>query len=153
MMSQVLFDTPIYNPTLWVIAAIIFILAYNYLTKESWKNLPPGPPALPLIGSLPFLGWLDIREPLRKLARKYGDVFTIYLGPTRVVILNGYDAIWDAFVKHANVFSGRPNNYISKKLTKGHGKQREQKCVCCVCCVVCVCVGGRFVWVLCIVVI
>ena len=117
-----LFDVSIGNSPLWFIATILFILVYNYLMKQCWKNLPPGPPALPLIGSLPFLGSSDVREPLRVLASKYGDVFTIYLGLRRVVVLNGYDAIYDAFVKNAHAFSGRPKHYIFNKLGEGYGK-------------------------------
>ncbi|KAK2156658.1 hypothetical protein LSH36_208g04093 [Paralvinella palmiformis] len=114
-------DVSINNPQIWLVGIIVFILAYNYLTKESWKKLPPGPPALPLIGSLPFLGSSDIREPLRKLANKYGDVFTIYLGTRRVIVLNGYDVIYDAFVKNGQVFSGRGNSFIFAELSGGYG--------------------------------
>ena len=114
MMWDILFDQ------MWLMGTIFFILAYNYITKESWKKLPPGPPALPLVGSLPFLG-SGVREPLRKMARKYGDVFTVYLGPQRVVVLNEYDATYDAFVKHAHTFTGRPKNYIFDCLSDGYG--------------------------------
>ena len=115
-------DPSVSNPQVWLIGTIVFIVAYNYLRKEPWKRLPPGPPALPLVGSLPFLGSSDIREPLRKMAKKYGDVFTIYLGPQRVIVLNGYDVIHDAFVKLAHVFSGRPNTFIFTELLEKCGK-------------------------------
>ena len=97
------------------------MLAYNYLTKQQWKNLPPGPPALPLVGSMPFLG-ADIRAPLLKMAKKYGNVFSIYMGSTRVVVLSGYDVIRDAFAKSGHAFSGRPNSFIVEHFTKGYGK-------------------------------
>ena len=37
--------------------------------KKKYAQLPPGPPNLPLVGSLPFLG-KDIQEPLRQMAQK-----------------------------------------------------------------------------------
>ena len=37
--------------------------------KKKHVQLPPGPPNLPLVGSLPFLG-KDIQEPLRQMALK-----------------------------------------------------------------------------------
>ena len=117
-------DLSISNPQVWLIGIIVFFLTYNYLTKESWKRLPPGPPALPLIGSLPFLGSSDIRDPLRKLASKYGDVFTIYLGARRAVVLDKYEVIHDAFVKNFQVFSGRPNIFTIKTTTGGYGKAK-----------------------------
>ena len=68
-------------PTLVVCSIVVclYVAVFNYYKKRSWEGLPPGPPALPLLGSLPFLGQ-DLREPLREMGKKYGDVFTIYLG-------------------------------------------------------------------------
>ncbi|XP_078574207.1 cytochrome P450 2U1-like [Branchiostoma floridae x Branchiostoma japonicum] len=43
-----------------------------------------------------------------KLSKKYGDVFTVYFGPRRVVVLYGYAAIHEALVKNAENFSSRP---------------------------------------------
>ena len=122
-MDVVEIDPSINNPQIWLIGIIVFILAYNYLTKESWKRLPPGPPSLPLIGSFPFLGSSDICESLRKLARKYGDVFTVYFGTRRVVVLDRYEVIYDVFVKNAQFFSGRPNTFTFTEVTGGYGKE------------------------------
>ena len=113
-------DISVSIPLIWLSSLIVLILCYNYLVKEPWINLPPGPPALPLIGSLPFLG-LDIREPLRRMSSRYGDVFTIYLGSKRVVVLNGYDVIKEAFVINERVFSGRPPIYLLRQITDGYG--------------------------------
>ena len=105
-----------------LVAFVVFVVAYNYVVKESWKRLPPGPPVMPLLGSLPFLGFdPDIREPLIKMARKYGDVFTIYMGMRRVVVLNGYEAIKEAFVRKGHAFSGRPDVYFITGITEGYG--------------------------------
>ncbi|XP_078617518.1 cytochrome P450 2F3-like [Branchiostoma floridae x Branchiostoma japonicum] len=46
-------------------------------------------------------------------AKKYGDVFTVYFGPTRAVVLNGYAAIHEALVKNAENFSSRPPSLAS----------------------------------------
>ena len=125
-------------PQMWLITITVFLFCYNYFAKESWKRLPPGPLTLPLIGSLPFLG-LDIREPLRKMAAKYGDVYTIYLGSRRVVVLNGYDVIKEAFVKNGNVFSGRAPVFFVTLVTEGYGKACTQSRAYLLVCV-CVCV-------------
>ncbi|XP_060706644.1 cytochrome P450 2K1-like [Hemiscyllium ocellatum] len=42
------------------------------------------------------------------LAEKYGNVFSVELGPLKAVVLTGYDAVKDALVNHADQFSGRP---------------------------------------------
>jgi len=123
------FDVSATNVQVWLLCTVAFLLAYNYFTKESWRKLPPGPPAFPLVGSLPFLG-KDIREPLRKMSAKYGDVFTIYLGYRRVVILNGYDVIREAFAKHGHRFSGRPLIYMITGVMDGYGKDQYRSRVC-----------------------
>ena len=114
------------NPGTLLVAGVVFVLAYNYVVKESWKNLPPGPPAIPLLGSLPFLGFdSDFREPLVKMAKKYGDVFTFYMGMRRVVVLNGYDAIREAFVMNSHAFSGRPDLFFVTDINEGYGKFQD----------------------------
>ena len=107
----------------FIIFTILFLLFYIYLhSGDKASKLPPGPPALPILGSLPYLG-TDSREPLRQMTRKYGDVFTVYLGSKPAVVLNSYDAIKEAFVKNAHAFSGRPQDmYIFKELMQGIGK-------------------------------
>ena len=56
------------------------------------------------------------------MAAKYGDVFTLYMGLRRVVVLSGYNAIKDAFVRHGHVFSGRPPVYFITGITNGYGE-------------------------------
>ncbi len=103
-----------------VLMAILFII-YEYVRKDSNSYLPPGPFSLPIVGTLPWLGQ-DLRKPLEKMKRKYGDIFIIYLGSTRVVMLNSYEIIKEAFVKHGNSFTGRPQDlFFIKYITKGNG--------------------------------
>ena len=85
-----------------------FFILFNFISKESWEGFPPGPPNLPLIGSLPFLGGADMREPLRRMREKYGDVFTVYVGVQRMVVLASYAAIKEALVIRGHAFAGRP---------------------------------------------
>jgi hypothetical protein len=46
------------------------ILVFFYVRRRP-KNYPPGPPNLPIIGSIPFLGQ-DMRKNITKLHQKYG---------------------------------------------------------------------------------
>ena len=42
------------------------------------------------------------------MAAKYGDVFMLYVGPERVLVLNGYATIKDAFLgDQSKSFDGR----------------------------------------------
>ncbi|XP_074874024.1 cytochrome P450 2G1-like [Carettochelys insculpta] len=44
---------------------------------------------------------------LPQLRKKYGPVFTVHLGPRRVVVLWGYDAVKEALEDLADNFGGR----------------------------------------------
>ncbi|XP_008064117.1 cytochrome P450 2B6, partial [Carlito syrichta] len=52
---------------------------------------------------------------------KYGDVFTVYLGPRPVVMLCGVEAIREALVDQADAFSGRGIIAIVDSVFQGYG--------------------------------
>ena len=66
--------------------------AYWFLSKFRKHNkFPPGPPKLPILGSLPFLGTQgSFLHTMKHLAGKYGPVVGLYLGSTPVVIISDY---------------------------------------------------------------
>ncbi|XP_043566992.1 cytochrome P450 2K6-like [Chiloscyllium plagiosum] len=56
-----------------------------------------------------------------KLSEKYGEVFSIKLGPTTAVVLTGYEAVRDALVNNADEFGERAHIPIFEVVSKGHG--------------------------------
>uniref|UniRef100_A0A452FU57 Cytochrome P450 family 2 subfamily B member 6 n=1 Tax=Capra hircus TaxID=9925 RepID=A0A452FU57_CAPHI len=81
-------------------------------------HLPPGPRPLPFLGNLLQM---DRKGLLKSFLRKYGDVFTVYLGPRPVVIICGTEAIREALVDQAEVFSGRAKIAVVDPVVQGHG--------------------------------
>ena len=57
-----------------------------------------------------------------QLREKYGDVFTVYLGPRPVVMLCGIEAIREALVDQAEAFSGRGRVSAVEQIFQGYGK-------------------------------
>uniref|UniRef100_A0A8C8Y4A7 Unspecific monooxygenase n=1 Tax=Panthera leo TaxID=9689 RepID=A0A8C8Y4A7_PANLE len=55
------------------------------------------------------------------LREKYGDVFTVYLGPRPVVMLCGIEAIREALVDQAEAFSGRGRVSTVEQIFQGYG--------------------------------
>ena len=53
----------------------------------------------------------------KKLSQKYGDIFSIFIGQTLVVVLNSYEIIKEAFAK--TEFAGRPGNFSGTFFQKG----------------------------------
>lgn len=58
-----------------------------------------------------------------QLSQRYGPVFTIHLGPRRVVVLYGYDAVKEALVDQAEEFSGRGEQATYNTLFKDYGEE------------------------------
>ncbi|XP_078617917.1 steroid 17-alpha-hydroxylase/17,20 lyase-like [Branchiostoma floridae x Branchiostoma japonicum] len=82
-----------------------------------WR-MPPGPFYWPIIGNITMFGgrtYLTFID----LAKKYGDVFSLKLGMTDVVVLNSLDAVKEALVKKSADFGGRPKTLTSDIVTEG----------------------------------
>ncbi|XP_063298141.1 cytochrome P450 2K1-like isoform X2 [Pelobates fuscus] len=112
------------DPVSVLLSIIVFLFLLNtfYDRKgNNYKNFPPGPKPLPIIGNLHIL---DKRKPFQtfqKLAEEYGSVFSFHMGMKKVVVLCGYDAVKDALVNHAEEFSDRSFIPIFHDASKGHG--------------------------------
>ncbi|XP_078510815.1 cytochrome P450 2F3-like [Lissotriton helveticus] len=92
-----------------LLAAVLALLLFAVLLS-SWKkkkHLPPGPAPWPLLGNMHQINKSAPYETLMEFGQKYGDVFTIYLGPHPAVVLFGYNALKDALLGQADDFSGR----------------------------------------------
>ncbi|BFZ07127.1 hypothetical protein BsWGS_10166 [Bradybaena similaris] len=89
-----------------LIAVIICLVVYLWFNTKGSK-LPPYPRRpLPIVGHLFYLE-RDSRTQFKKWRKQCGDIFSINICGSLVVVLNGYDVIREAFVKTADVFSDR----------------------------------------------
>ncbi|XP_014069581.2 cytochrome P450 2M1 [Salmo salar] len=105
-----------------ILAIVVIILLWKYMGKQSsYGHLPPGPSLIPLLGNLLQM---DLKQPDKsymELSKKYGSVFTVWLGPKPVVVVSGYQAIKEALVDQGEEFNGRANPAITLKLLNEHG--------------------------------
>ncbi|KAM6265769.1 cytochrome P450 2H1-like isoform 2-T4 [Porphyrio hochstetteri] len=108
--------------TVFLLVCISCLLLFATWRRVSQKEkLPPGPFTFPIIGNLLHLNPWNLPESLKQLSKKYGPVFTIHLGPQKVVVLYGYDAVKEALIDQADDFSGRGNLPLLKRLFQGTG--------------------------------
>ncbi|OWA51245.1 putative Cytochrome P450 2J2 [Hypsibius exemplaris] len=82
------------------------------------RNVPPGPWGIPYLGYLPFLG-PHPRNTFNRLGKKYGNIFSFYLGSRLAVVLNDHQAITAALQEQAEVFSGRAGGFVASYLRTG----------------------------------
>ncbi|KAL3875528.1 hypothetical protein ACJMK2_033472 [Sinanodonta woodiana] len=97
--------------------AILTLWIYK---RQGRAKLPPGPWHIPFIGNAWELASdPDLQKSLRRLHQQYGDVYRLYMGPKLAVVISGYEAIKEVFVKRGGEFSDRPdslyNNLIGEK--------------------------------------
>ncbi|XP_032870413.1 cytochrome P450 2C18-like isoform X1 [Amblyraja radiata] len=107
-----------------LLVALLSTLLTAWFLKSIWPQtgrLPPGPPALPIIGNL---FQLDIRAPhksLVKLSEQYGPVFTFWFSGYPAVVVCGTEAVREALVTHGHDFSGRYLFPILERISGGYG--------------------------------
>ncbi|KAI6686625.1 hypothetical protein NL676_032538 [Syzygium grande] len=84
---------------------LLLLSVKNFNNKR--KNLPPGPPSLPIIGNLHQLGHLP-HQSLWKLSRRYGPVMLIRLGGIPTVIVSSPGAAREVLKNHDLDCCSRP---------------------------------------------
>ena len=80
----------------------ICLLFYSHYNKR--KHLPPGPISVPFIGSL-IGGGLKLN---REEHYKYGDMYSIFLGQSTLIIINDMKRTKELF--NRDEFSGKSTN-------------------------------------------
>ncbi|XP_073442579.1 cytochrome P450 2C5-like [Dendrobates tinctorius] len=106
-----------------VLVSVVVILFLVNVFKNQKKsiNFPPGPMPLPIIGNMHVINTLKPQKSFTEMSKKYGPIFTVYLGAQRLVILCGYDTVKDALINHAEEFAGRPCTAMGSKISNEHG--------------------------------
>ncbi|XP_046935127.1 cytochrome P450 2A13-like isoform X1 [Lynx rufus] len=99
----------------------MMVLMSAWRQRKLWGKLPPGPTPLPLIGNYLQLNTKQLSDSFMKISERYGPVFTVHLGPRRIVVLCGHEAVKEALVDQAEEFSGRGGQATFDLLFKGYG--------------------------------
>ncbi|XP_073529227.1 cytochrome P450 2J5-like [Phyllobates terribilis] len=115
---------------------ILVLVVWKLINNRSVTHLyPPGPPSLPILGNLWTLRFKLHHDTLIQLAHVYGEIYTIWLGQTPVVVLNGYRAVKELLNSHSDDFLGRPilpffMDLMGEKgivLTSGHTWKQQRR--------------------------
>ncbi|XP_034366671.1 cytochrome P450 2B19 [Arvicanthis niloticus] len=109
-------------------ALLLLALAAGFLLffiiqsqPKTHGHLPPGPRPLPFLGNLLQMDRRGLLNSFLQLQEKYGDVFTVHLGPRPVVMLCSTDTIREALVDQAEAFSGRGTVAVLDPVIQGYG--------------------------------
>ncbi|NWR40743.1 CP2J2 protein, partial [Tachuris rubrigastra] len=102
-------------PTL-LIFLIVFLFVADYMKNRNPKNFPPTPIRLPFVGHLYLMDFKDPISSVKKLTKKYGDIFGMSMGSMKVVIVNGMRLVKEVLVNQGENFLERPEMPIDKDI-------------------------------------
>uniref|UniRef100_A0A667Y3Y1 Uncharacterized protein n=1 Tax=Myripristis murdjan TaxID=586833 RepID=A0A667Y3Y1_9TELE len=84
---------------------VLFLLIADYLKTRRPSSFPPGPWALPFVGNI-FT--VDFNRAHKTLTQTYGDVYSLRMGQTWMVVLNGFQIVKEALVTQGDSLADRP---------------------------------------------
>ncbi|KAJ8118527.1 hypothetical protein OPT61_g506 [Boeremia exigua] len=102
--------------TLYAIVAAVIIVFLHRLAKIGQRpaDYPPGPPTWPLIGNLHLMPKEKGHLQFQKWAQEYGPVYSLMLGTKVMIVLSSDQATKDLLDKRSNIYSSRPDMYLSR---------------------------------------
>ncbi|XP_069483780.1 cytochrome P450 2B1-like [Ambystoma mexicanum] len=111
-------ECPKVSSVLLAVAVLILVLELRRLWLPS-KRRPPGPAPLPFLGNV--FSDRDNVEFMIHMQKKYGDMSTIFLGRTPIILLNSYQVVKEALVQSALEFASRPSIPVLEWILHGLG--------------------------------
>ncbi|XP_024906416.1 cytochrome P450 2D14 isoform X1 [Pteropus alecto] len=106
-------------------AVAIFLLLVDLMYRRAcWAaRYPPGPMPLPGLGNLLQVNFRDMLCCVNQLRHRFGDVFSLQLAWTPVVVVNGLAAVREVLVNRSEDTADRPPMPIYKHLGFGPRSQ------------------------------
>ncbi|XP_070802349.1 cytochrome P450 2J5-like [Pituophis catenifer annectens] len=106
-----------------ILFVLLLALLILFFLRQLWtrRYLPPGPLALPLIGTLWANGFGLQGDVLLKHVKRYGNIYSMWIGPYHVVVLSGFRAVKEEMTRFSEEFSDRPDDPFLTALGKGRG--------------------------------
>ncbi|KIX09210.1 uncharacterized protein Z518_00289 [Rhinocladiella mackenziei CBS 650.93] len=103
------------TPAMLLAASVVILFAFLVelvSVTMRWKNAPPGPPTLPIIGNIHQIPKRDLHLQYQKWGRQYGPLFSLKLGSQNVVVLTNGQLIKKMVDKKSSNYSDRPKLYM-----------------------------------------
>ncbi|KAM8893197.1 cytochrome P450 2F2-like [Spinachia spinachia] len=104
-----------------ILLLICLVFIVIQLKSRRPKNFPPGPPVWPILGNILDLSLENPLKDFERLRKTYGNVYSLFLGPKPVVVINGRKTIKEALVTKGIDFAGRPQDLFVNDTTQRKG--------------------------------
>ena len=87
------------------IAGLAFLIYQICQVGRRPKNMPLGPPTLPVVGNLHLLPSNNVHVKFKEWAEKYGEIYSVMLGNQRMVVLNSPRVVKELIDQRSNNYS------------------------------------------------
>ncbi|BEI84127.1 hypothetical protein CcaverHIS002_0407310 [Cutaneotrichosporon cavernicola] len=117
MSSTATLQLPLTIPVPAAILALVAVLVTLLLrVGRRDPRLPPGPPTTPVLGNLTTIPPRYAHLYFLKLSKQYGDVISLKLFNSNMVVLNSAKAIFELLDKRSSSFNDRAPMYINDEV-------------------------------------
>ncbi|GKV14624.1 hypothetical protein SLEP1_g25467 [Rubroshorea leprosula] len=99
-----------------LLPVLLFLLKRKAKDRREQKQLPPSPPALPILGNLHQIGAIP-HSSFWQLSKKYGPILLLHLGRIPVLLVSSAEAAREVLKVHDLACCSRPQLTGSRKLT------------------------------------
>ncbi|XP_078521959.1 cytochrome P450 2J6-like [Lissotriton helveticus] len=106
-----------------ILAALLACVLIAQFLRQQWirRRLPPGPTPVPFFGNLLATNFNLYYNTLLQMGKIYGNIFTIWMGGTPMIVLHGYKTLRNALTTHSEELSGRFLTPLLKDLVGNKG--------------------------------
>ncbi|KAI4351271.1 hypothetical protein L6164_005647 [Bauhinia variegata] len=93
---------------LYTLLSLFVLISFKLIfpQRTRFKNLPPSPPSLPIIGNFHQLEQ-PLHRTLLRLSNRFGPVFSLKFGSRLAVIVSSSSAVEECFTKNDIIFANR----------------------------------------------
>ncbi|KAL1710409.1 cytochrome P450 [Schizophyllum commune] len=96
------------------LATFASVVLYKALrTGFRERGLPPGPPTIPVLGNILQVPTKDVFQRFTEWARDFGEIYSLKVGPSTIVVLSSPAALRDVLDKQSAYTSDRPPHPIA----------------------------------------
>ncbi|XP_032923016.1 cytochrome P450 2J2-like [Catharus ustulatus] len=100
----------------FLISLFVFLLVADYMKNRNPRNFPPTPFRLPFLGHIYLMDFKDPAVMVRKLSKRYGDIFGIHMGSMKFVMVNGMRLVREVLINQGDKFMERPDFPIDEQV-------------------------------------
>lgn len=102
------------------LAALVAGIAYVVLfVGRREKNLPPGPPTIPILGNVHQIPLKGAHFQFTKWAKQYGGIYSLKMGTGTAIVLTDRRLVKELVEKKSAIYSHRPSSYVANLISGG----------------------------------